>query len=146
MTRPALKERGELLSLLWVFAMLNYLYADVIGLMDPSLLRQYLTGKVDSIELTPGFLLAGAVLMEVPIAMVVLSRLLPQRANRWANAGAGALKTLAVFLSLFVGTPTLSYAFFAAIELACTTLIVVLAVTWSAPGASACARVGPPPP
>lgn len=125
--------RGELLSPLWVFATLNYLYADVIGLMDARLLRQYLTGKVDSLELTPSFLFAGAVLMEIPIVMVVLSRLLPQRANRWANAGAGALKTTAVFLTLFVGTTTAYYAFFAAIEIACTTVIVALALTWRAP-------------
>ncbi|MBL8955549.1 MAG: hypothetical protein JNK82_32540 [Myxococcaceae bacterium] len=128
-------QRAELLSLLWIFAMLNYLYADVIGLMDASLLRQYLAGRVDAIELTPGFFFAAAVLMELPIAMVVLSRLLPHRASRWSNVAAGALKTIVVFVTLFVGTPTAYYTLFAVIEMGCTALIVALALRWKPPGA-----------
>lgn len=134
MQRALAMNRGELLSLLWVFAMLNYLYADVIGLMDASLLRQYLTGTVDSLEITPGFLLAAAILMEIPIAMIVLSRLLPRASNRWTNLVAGSLKTLVVLLTLFVGTPTAYYVFFAGIEVASTSLIVVLAWTWQHDG------------
>jgi len=125
-----LGDRRQLFSLLWLFAMLNYLYADVIGLMDAALLRQYLAGRVAALELTPGVLLAAAVLMEVPIAMVVLSRVLKQRANRWSNFAAGVLKTAAVAGSLFVVTPSSYYVFFAVIELACTLTIVTLAWTW----------------
>lgn len=33
------------LSLLWLFALLNYLYCDLIGLMDPELLKQFLAGN-----------------------------------------------------------------------------------------------------
>ena len=42
-------------------------------------------------EITPGFLLLAAVLAEVPIAMIVLSRVLKHRANRWANIVAGVI-------------------------------------------------------
>jgi hypothetical protein len=70
------------LSTLWIFAALNYLYCDVVGLMDRGLLRQFLAGEVDGIPLTQGFLLGAAILVEIPIAMVLLSRFLTYRANR----------------------------------------------------------------
>src|SRR5215204_6546152 len=55
------------LSTLWTFATLNYLYCDVISLMDPELLRQYYTGNVNGLAFTPGFLLGAAILIEIPI-------------------------------------------------------------------------------
>lgn len=128
---PELDQRRALFSTLWIFVMFNYLYADLMGLMDASLLRQYLTGQVGSLAITPRFLLVAAVLMEIPIAMTLLSRILPHRANRTANIAAGIVKTLAVLLSLGMGTPSIYYAFFASIEIACTSTIVVLAWRWT---------------
>ncbi len=125
----------EKLSLLWIFAVLNYLYADVMGLMDSAVLKELMTGSVGGLQITQGFLLAGAILMETAIAMVVLSRVLEYRANRWANIITGAIHTLAVFLSMFVGTPTLYYIFFGIIEMLTTSLIVWLAWTWPNPKA-----------
>ena len=136
--------RTTILSTLWIVAMLNYLYADVIGLMDPSILRQYLTGTVGSLAITPGMLLGGAVLMETAIAMVLLARVLPYRTNRWANIAAGVLHTVAVASSLMVGSVAIYYAFFATVEIACTLVIVTYAWRWrpaspatSAPGVDA---------
>jgi hypothetical protein len=100
------------LSTLWIFAALNYLYCDVVGLMDRELLRQFLTGNVDGIPVTQGFLLGASILVEIPIAMVLFSRVLPYRANRWANIAAGALMTAVQSASLFVGTPAPYYLFF----------------------------------
>jgi len=77
--------------------------------------------------------LLGAVLMETAIAMVLLSRVLPYRANRWANIVAGIFHTAFVAWSLFGGTTSLFYAFFATIEIACTLFIVWYAWTWSRP-------------
>src|SRR6266516_4356256 len=80
-----LKDRRVILSTLWIFVTLNYIYCDVVGLMDPELLRQFLTGNVNGIHMTQGFLLGAGILLEIPIAMVLLSRVLKYRANRWAN-------------------------------------------------------------
>jgi|SRR5690348_1430639 uncharacterized protein DUF6326 len=79
----------ERLSLFWIFALLNYLYADVVALFaivgSPNL--------ADAPHLPPWALLGSAVLMEIPIAMIVACRLLPFRANRLANIIAGAFLT-----------------------------------------------------
>lgn len=120
------------LSTLWIFAMFNYLYCDIVGLMDSGLLRQYLTGSVNGMEMSVGFLLGASVLMEIPIAMIVLSRLLHHRANRWANIAAGTVMTVVQAATLFSGSPTGYYVFFSVIEISCTALIVWSAWTWRA--------------
>jgi len=122
------------LSTLWIFAMFNYLYADVMGLMKSENLQAFLTGMVGSMQITEGFLLGAAILMETAIAMVLLSRLLQYRANRWANIIVGALHTVSVLASMFVGTgPGLYYMFFGTIEITCTAFIVWSAWRWHKP-------------
>ena len=70
------------LSWMWVFVMLNMLLADVLSYLYPWFLAQILAGRADQITITLGFLLLAAVLCEVPMAMVVLTQVLPQRAAR----------------------------------------------------------------
>jgi hypothetical protein len=125
-----------ILSTLWIFALFNYMYADILTLMDPTVLKEMITGTVGGLEMTQGFLLGAAILMETAIVMVVLSRVLKYRANRWANIISGIIHTAAVFLSLFVGTPAMYYTFFATIEIACTLLIVWYAWKWVNPEVS----------
>ena len=119
---------------MWIFALLNYLYADVLALFDivgsPNL--------ADAPHLPPWALPASAVLMEIPIAMIVACRLLPYGANRLANIITGAILTLVngflTFVPPLVGarTPALpEYLFFATIETVCTSVIVWKAWTWS---------------
>ncbi|MCE1254335.1 MAG: DUF6326 family protein, partial [Anaerolineae bacterium] len=67
---------------MWIFVMFNYLYCDLMGLMDPVLLNQFITGRVGGIEFTPVFLLGAAILMEIPMAMILLSILLEFKINR----------------------------------------------------------------
>jgi hypothetical protein len=124
---PEMKDRKAILSTLWVFAVLNYIYADVFGLFfNP-------TAQEETRIMTQGVVLGFAVLMETAIAMVLLSRVLKYRANRWANIIAGIIHTAAVFLTLLVGTPALYYAFFATIEIACTLFIIWYAWKWPNP-------------
>jgi hypothetical protein len=125
-TRPI--DTRVMLSTLWVFAVLNYLYADVLSLFfNPALIDEAKTFTGGS----PWVVLGGAVLMETAIAMVLLARLLKYRANRWANIAAGVLHTLAVAGSLSLAP---YYVFFATIEIACTVFIVWYAWTWRRPG------------
>jgi len=81
------------LSTLWIFVLFNMVYADILSLMDPaSPIRSVMQGA----SLPPGGLLAGAILMETPIAMVLLSRVLQRKANRWANIIVAAINMVAV--------------------------------------------------
>jgi hypothetical protein len=121
------------LSTLWIFASLNYLYCDVASLMDPQLLPQYLRGNVNGLEFTPEFLLAAGVLVEIFIAMVLLSRLLPYRVNRWANIAAGAVMTAVQLSTVLFTAPAPYYGFFSAIEIATTVTIVWCAWKWTEP-------------
>lgn len=120
------------LSTLWIFATLNYLYCDVASLMDRKLLTGYLAGNVNGLEVSQGFLLGAGVLVEIPIAMVLLSRVLKDRANRWANIAAGTVMTVVQLATLFLGgSPTMYYLFFSVIEIATTASVVWLAWKWS---------------
>ncbi len=144
----AMEDKRVMLSTLWLFAMFNYLYADVYGLyfnpvLQKELTQELLAGYVGSIQITQGFVLVTAILMETAIAMVLLSRLLTYGPNRWANILAGAFHTAFVFWSLLGGAaPTLFYAFFATIEMACTLFIVWYAWTWHNPEKLASSSIG----
>ncbi len=110
------------LSAAWVFVMLNMVFADILSFMSPGVLQQVLSGTADGIQITAGFLLVAAVVAQVPISMVLLSLLLPQRTARWANIAA-AVVTVAFVLGMGSATP--HYVFIAALEtLGC------LAIAW----------------
>ncbi len=123
------------LSTLWITASLSYLYCDIISLMDPELLKQYLQGNVNGLAFTPGFLLGAAILISIPILMVLLSRVLNYRANRWANITAGTAMTAVQTLTLFIGWPAPYYLYLSIIEITCTVLIVGYAWKWREPAA-----------
>ena len=135
----AVDERARL-SLLWVFVMLNMVYADILTFMTADVLRQFLEGHAGSIHITPGFLLLAAVMTEVPIAMVVLTLVLPHGAARWANLGA-ALFTVVYIIGLGSATP--HYLFIAGIETLGCALIAWQAWTWRAPERSIQAQAVP---
>ena len=123
----------ERLSLLWLFALLNYLYADVLALFD-------IVGSRTSFgPLAQWALMGSAVLMEIPIAMIVACRLLPFRVNRLANIIAAGIVTLVNGCVTFV-VPLFTtlrppafpeYLFFGTIETVCTVVIIWQAWTWS---------------
>ena len=78
-------------------------------------------------HITAGFLVAAAVLTEVPIAMVVLSRVLKHRANRWANIVAAVI-TIAYIIGGSTRYPRAI--FFTAVQVACSLVIVWSAWKW----------------
>ncbi|MCX6556636.1 MAG: DUF6326 family protein [Candidatus Aminicenantes bacterium] len=128
-----MKDRKAILSTLWAFVTVNYLYCDVMALMDPTILKQFMAGYAGGFRITQGFLLGAALLMEIPMAMILLSRVLKHGANRRANIIAGIIMTAVQIASLFAGTSTLYYRFFSIIEIGCTSLIVWFAWKWSNP-------------
>jgi hypothetical protein len=119
--------------------MFNYVYADILTLyydaaLQPAAWKQVQAGRVGSFPLTQGFVLTGGIVLETAIAMVLLARVLPYRANRWANIIAAVIQILAVAGSLTGPVYwNLFYYFFSAIEIACTLFIIWYAWTWLPP-------------
>lgn len=103
------------LSTLWIFVMFNMIFADIVGFLSPGTLE-----KMMAMQLSPGLLLTFSILLEIPIAMIVLSRALNYRENRWANIIAGIITILWVVGG---GTLSVSYLFFATIEVVCMLLL-----------------------
>jgi len=118
-------------SILWIFVMFNMVFADIVGFMNPGALEDIMTGNI-GIEITQGLLLVFAILLEIPIAMIVLSRVLKYSVNRWANIIAGVITILFVIGG---GDISLSYLFFATVEVACMLLIIWYAWRWPNPEA-----------
>jgi len=119
------------LSTLWIFIMFNMVFADILSFMYPGALKEVLTGYAGGVHVTPGFLLGAAVVTEIPIAMIVLSRVLKHGVNRWANIVAGVIT-----IAYVIGGGSLNqihYIFFAAMEVACALLIVWYAWKWRNP-------------
>jgi hypothetical protein len=128
-TSPVI-DRKTVLSTLWIFAMLNYLYADVFTLFFKS------GAQETTFAMPAGAVLMFAVLMETAIAMVLVSRLLPYGVNRWANIVAGVIHTaLATWATFGDAAPAPHAVFFATIEAACTLFIIWYAWTWRSPEA-----------
>lgn len=121
------KDRKAILSTLWIFVIFNYLYGDLAMMMfHPAAYQRIVAG------MSEGLVLGATVLMEILIAMVLLSRILKYQANRWANIIVGIVGTAFAALTL-IGKPPAFYVFLSAIEIACTLFIVWYAWTWSNP-------------
>ena len=108
------------LSTLWVFASINYVYADVVTLFDKTL----------NTSLSQTSLLVFSALVETAFVMIPLSRFLKYRANRLANILVGAIQTVAIVASLLVAVPASYYLLFATFEIATTLVIIWQAWTW----------------
>ena len=85
-----------------------------------------ITGDV-GFKITSEIMLLFSIIQEIPIAMIVLSRILKYRANRWANIIAGVITIVYVIGG---GEPILSYYFFATMEVLCALLIIWYAWRW----------------
>jgi hypothetical protein len=129
--------RQTLLSTLWIVLVLDYLYCDVLGLHEPAYLAGILAGELNGITFTPAFSVAAGLLMQVPIVMVLLSRVLGRRVGRWVNIGAASFMALVQTATIFVGTTTPLYLLYSIIEIALCVAILVLAARWPLPAPAA---------
>jgi hypothetical protein len=124
-------QRPMLISKIWVFLSLNYILCDLISNMEKSALKGLLEGNIEGIPMTQEFLLFAGLSLEIPFLMVVLSTVLPYRANRIINIGAAILMIIYQIGSFFVGSDaTLHYIFFSVMEILGNVAIVILAAKW----------------
>ncbi|MEM1251946.1 MAG: DUF6326 family protein [Cyanobacteria bacterium P01_H01_bin.21] len=118
------------LSTLWMFYLFNTIFRDIHEFIEPGFIEQVMTGSFNGIQITEPLLLFGGFVAEVPISMVLLSRLLPYRTNRWANIIAAVI-TLAFEINN--GTTDLDDTFHMVIEIAALLLIIWSAWWWRNP-------------
>ena len=114
---------------LWIFVTVNYIFCDIFTLFYSENLKQLMSGAMGGMDITETFLFAFSVIMELPMLMIVLSRLLPYKFNRLANIAVGIFMTLVQTATLF-GDNMLHYVFFSIIEITTTIIIVWIAIRW----------------
>ena len=126
----AMKNTKVLLSTLWIVVMMNMLKADILSLHIPGVLEELVefAGETPITQL----MLGGAIMMEIPIAMIILSRVLKYGINRWANIIAAVISIVFVIGG---GSTYPHYIFIAIIEIVCMLLIIWNAWKWTNPEA-----------
>jgi Sec-independent protein secretion pathway component TatC len=115
----------EIISVLWIIVMINMAFADILSFTLPGALNDLMTGNTP-LKITQEIMLAFALLLEIPIAMIFLSRILKYKANRWANTIASAITILFVIGG---GSAYLHYYFFATIEVVC--MLIIIRYAWN---------------
>ncbi len=118
------------LSTLWIFVLFNIIFAEFHKFLQPGFLEEVITGFVNGVQMTQGVLLLGAIVLEIPIAMVLLSRVLKYRVNRWVNIIAGAIAIAFVIVNV---STDLDNIFFTTIVVVFLSLIVWYAWKWPNP-------------
>jgi peptidoglycan biosynthesis protein MviN/MurJ (putative lipid II flippase) len=115
-----------LFSTLWIVVMINMLKADILSL--------YIPGATEEVAKTAGetpittLMLGGAVMMEISIVMIILSRVLKYRVNRWANIIVSII-TIAFIWGGGASYP--HYIFIATVETICLLIIIWNAWKWT---------------
>jgi len=117
----------ERISILWIVVMINMVFADILSFMLPENLNDIMTGNTP-FEITQEIMLIFAIMLEIPIAMIFLSRVLKYRANRRVNIIASVITILFIIGG---GSMTLHYIFFATIEVVIMLLIIRSAWKWT---------------
>ncbi len=116
-----------LLSTLWIVVMLNMLKADILSLFIPGAAEEVARTAASTGVSIPQLMLVGAVVGNLAIAMIILSRVLKYGINRWVNI----VVSLVIIAYIWGGGVSYPhYIFIAAVETLCLLLIVWFAWTW----------------
>ena len=116
-----------LLSTLWIVVMINMLKADILNGFIPGASEEVAKTAASAGVSIPQLMLIGAIMGELGIAMIILSRLLKYGINRRANIVVGMI----TIVYIWGGAATYPhYIFIAAVETLCLLLIVWFAWTW----------------
>ncbi len=116
-----------LLSTLWIVVMINMLKADILSLFIPGATEEVVRTAASTGVSVPQLMLAGAVMGNLAIAMIILSHVLKYGINRWVNI----VMSLVIMAYIWGGGVSYPhYIFIAAVETLCLLLIVWFAWKW----------------
>lgn len=116
-----------LLSTLWIVVMINMLKADILSLLIPGVTDELAKFSASTGASIPQLMLIGAVMGNLAIAMIILSRVMKYGINRWVNIIVGIV-TIAYIWGGMSSYP--HYIFIASVETLCLLLIVWFAWRW----------------
>ena len=126
-------DRRVVISIAWIFVVLNYLYADVLVLLSGHSASTPEEAELVNTLSSPEIFLVAAIYLELAMVMAVLSRVLKYGLNRWINLIIAALHAIGATASLFVVTNASFYIFFVVMEVIALLFIVWYAWTWVEP-------------
>jgi hypothetical protein len=119
-----------LLSTLWIIVMINMLKADIFSLNIPGSAEEVARTATSAGASIPQLMLAGAIMGQLAIAMIVLSRVLKYGLNRWVNIVVG----IVIIAYIWGGMASYPhYIFIASVETFCLLLIIWIAWMWRNP-------------
>ena len=116
-----------LLSTLWIVVMINMLKADILSLFIPGATAEVAKTAASTGAAIPQLMLGGAIMMELSIIMIILSRLLNYRVNRGANI---IVSLITIVFVVGGGVAYPHYIFIATVEVICLLLIIWNAWRW----------------
>lgn len=120
-TRSKTQDPRILLSVLWVFLLMNIIFRDIHQFLSPGYMDWVIAGEMFGQQITDQLLLYGGFAVEVMILMVLLPHVLPRRALRIVNVLAAVFTTALV---LFTPPIDPDDVFFLIVVLATLTAIV----------------------
>lgn len=113
-----------LLSSLWIFILLNMILRDLHEFPTEGYIEEMM-----SLKLSEEVMLFYAFIVEIPILMVLLSRLLNNSANKWANIIATMVSSLGILYTLPSGH--MDEIFFACVN--SVAFLAILRIAWNLP-------------
>ena len=129
-TSPTPKKKIDtkvVLSSLWIVVMINMLKADILSLFIPGSMDEVARTAASTGATVPQLMLGAAVIGQLAIAMIILSRVLKYGINRWANIVVG----IVIIAYIWVGMASYPhYIFIASVETLCLLLIIWFAWKW----------------
>ncbi len=116
-----IKNKRVILSTLWIVVMFNMIFADILSFITPGFFE-----GLSTMQLTQSMLFGFAILLEIPIIMIFLSRVLNYKANKWLNIIASIITIPFVIIG---GSIYLHYIFFASIEV--ILMLFIILIVWN---------------
>jgi predicted anti-sigma-YlaC factor YlaD len=107
--------------------MINMLKADILSLFIPGSAEELAKTSASVGTPIPQLMLGGAIMMEISIAMIILSRVLKPGVNRWVNM---MVSFITIVFVVGGGASYPHYLFVATGEVICMLLIIWIAWKW----------------
>jgi DMSO/TMAO reductase YedYZ heme-binding membrane subunit len=117
-------EFKDRLSTLWILVLMNMIYADIYSIIVELVNKNTLdiNGDVKVV------MAIAAIVTNIPIFMIYLSRVLPYKWNRWGNIIAGVLTIIYIIGG---GSSTPHYIIVATVEIILLLIIIVTSWKWT---------------